>query len=179
MISGWETIGFNDSGWSAARGSYPSPTSPTTLIPGTTAQHIWHDPSATSNGKSGPNEAFFRYTFDLNIQRDSFPLIGQSLVSVDDDYDLFVNGNLVYENHDGGNADVVDFVDFTSSLRNGENVIAIRAVDGGWDDVRDRLYERVLFDGSVTGVAAVPIPSALLLFVSGLAGLSTVRKPRF
>jgi hypothetical protein len=166
--AGWETLTFNDSGWDFARSPYPNPTDPTTLIPDTSAQHIWHDPAGISNGGSGPVEAFFRFTFDLDIQLDSLPLVGQALISVDDDYDLFVNGILIFQNHDGGFADVVDFIDFTSSLRNGSNVIAIHAVDGGWSRPRDRTYERVLFDGLVT---TVPAPNILSLLFLGLLGL--------
>lgn len=174
MTFGWETIGFDDSKWASARESYPNPESPTTLIFGTTAQYIWYDPTATSNGTTGSNEAFFRFAFDLDIQPDSLPLTGRSLVSVDDDYDLFVNGNIVFQNHDGGHAEVVDFVDFTSSLRDGENVIAIHAVDGRWNKVEDRVYERVLFDGAVRTVAPIPIPGALLLFAFGFASLRLI-----
>ena len=61
---------------------------------------------------TGSNEAFFRYTFFLNLQVDSLPLIAQALVQVDDDYDLYVNGILKFQNHDEGFADVVDFRGF-------------------------------------------------------------------
>jgi hypothetical protein len=168
---GWETLSFDDSGWSFARSPYPGPTDPTALIPGTSAQFIWHDPAGTSNGGTGPIEAFFRFTFDLEIQPDSLPLVGQALINVDDDYNLFINGNLVFQNHDNGFSDLVDFVDFTSFLRNGPNVIAIHAVDGGWSYPKDRINERVLFDGQIRTVPALGAFSMILIGFLGLVGL--------
>ena len=148
---GWETLEFDDSSWAFARAPYFSPTDPGDLIPGTSAQHMWHDPDGTSNGENGPIEAFFRLTF--NIQPGSLPLSAQAQISVDDDYEFYVNGNLVKENKDGGFADQVDVVDFSTELRNGKNVLAIHAVDGGWDNPRDRQFERVLFDATINGRA--------------------------
>ena len=170
FANGWETINFDDAAWQSARSPYPKPIPPTDIIAGTSASFIWYDPSGTSDGTSGSNEAFFRYTFFLNMQADSLPLIAQALVQVDDDYDLFVNGTLKLQNHDGGFAGVVDFMDFTSLLQNGKNVIAIQAKDGGWPNAYDRLYEDLLFDGSVK-TASIPEPGSLMLLISGVIGL--------
>ncbi len=170
LIADWESTSFDDSAWDFARSPYPSPASPSDLIAGTTAQFIWHDPTAASNGTTGPLEAFFRLTINLDIQPDSLPLIGQALASVDDDYDFFVNGSLVFQNHDQGYAHIVDFIDFTSYLQNGINVFAIHAVDGGWSNPWNRSYERVLFDGRISTVS-VPEPATLILMGLGLAGL--------
>ena len=167
LQAGWETIGFDDSSWVSARAPYPNPTSETTLIPGTSAKFMWYDPAGMSDGTTGPNEAFFRYSFDMMLGADSIPLLAQALVNADDDYEFYVNGNLVAENKDGGNAEVVDFVDFTSSLVNGKNLLAIHAVDGGWGNPRDRIYERVLFDGNISTVS-VSEPATLLLLLPGL-----------
>lgn len=153
FIDGWQTVDFDDGGWLLARAPYPSPTLPAALIPGTGAEHMWYDPAGTSDGTSGSIRAFFSFDFNVDQAPDSRPLIGKAKISVDDDYDLYVNGNLVFQNHDGGYADVVDSVDFSQSLQNGKNVIAIEAVDGGWNDPRDRLYERVLFDATVLRLA--------------------------
>jgi len=60
-----------------------------------------------------------------------------------------------FANRDNGFAGVVDRVDFTRFLRNGRNVFAIHAVDGGWDDPRDRLNESVLFDATLAPVSGL------------------------
>jgi len=160
FVSGWQLPEFNDANWVAARAPYPSPVPPTDLMPGTNAQFMWHDPQSTSDGTTGNTTAFFRYTFNVNGTVDSRPLVGAARVSVDDDYDMYVNGTLVRQNHDGGFAGVVDSVKLSPYLRQGKNVIAIQAVDGGWGSARDRLFERVLIDAAVQ-------PLADLLVVTG------------
>ncbi len=148
LVAGWESPGFDDSGWAYARGAYPNPGSPQDLIPGTLATPMWHDPAATSNGMSGPNSAFFRYAFELP----SLPVNGLITMSVDDDYRLYVNGSLAFENQDGGNAQIVDHIDVSALLREGSNTLAIMAVDGALAGPYDRLYERVLLDGRISTV---------------------------
>ncbi len=149
FANGWQLPEFNDASWALARAPYPAPQPPTQFIPGTNAQFMWHDPLGSSDGTTGSNTAFFRYTFNVNSTANSRPLVGSARVSVDDDYDLYVNGTLVKQNHDGGNAGVVDSINLSPYLRPGKNVIAIQAVDGGWGSPFDRIYERVLIDASV------------------------------
>lgn len=175
FVPSWETLDFNDTSWKSARSPYPNPNSPTDIIPNTTASYIWYDPTNSSDGLTGPNEAYFRYTFNLDLQSDSLPILGQALIQVDDDYDLYVNETLRFQNHDEGFANVIDFLDFTSLLRNGKNVIAIHAKDGGWSNSRDRLYEDLLFDG-VVKTANIPEPSNPLLLVTGIVGFAWLRK---
>jgi len=125
----------------------------------TSADHIWHDPESKSDGSTGSNEAFFRLKFNLEFPTEvGTPIAGVGIarISVDDDYELYINGELVLENKDNGFADVVNKIDFTPYLRNGENILAIHAVDGGWDEPRDRLYERVLFDAYIYSITHVP-----------------------
>lgn len=172
LVAGWTTVGFDDSGWSQARAGYPGP-DPTTIIAGTTASSIWHDPAGTSNGTNGVLQAFFRYTFNLSLAG-SGAVFGQALVNVDDDYQMYVNGTLVESNTDGGFADRVQSVDFSSQLIDGTNVIAIHAVDGRWSGPFDRIAERLVFDGIVR---TVPEPSALsLAAISILAGFARARR---
>jgi hypothetical protein len=171
----WNTVGFDDSSWASARAPYPNPIPPTGKQAGTTAQYIWHDPSPSgvSNGTNGVNEAYFRYEFDLNLTQSSLPLLAQALINVDDDFEFFVNGALVYGDYDEGNESLTHFVDFTSALRNGNNVFGIHAVDGGWNNIRDRDHEYVLFDATIK---TVPEPSALVLMGLGLIGLLKARR---
>ena len=144
-IDNWKLVDFNDSAWSPTPATYPNPKEPGEIISGTSAEHMWHGTSTT--GTDGPIEAFFRYSFD--IRPEHFRLIGKAQISVDDDYELYVNGTLVFENKDGGFAEVVNTVDLTPYLQEGKNVFAIHAVDGGWDNRRNRLYERVLLDATI------------------------------
>ncbi|MBL8701180.1 MAG: hypothetical protein JNK67_22580 [Alphaproteobacteria bacterium] len=149
LVSGWEQLGFDDSLWAAARAPYPSPSPPTDLIPGTTAQHIWHDPSGTSDGTTGPVIAFFRRSIAIDLASAPGPVRAGLRISVDDDYEIFVNGVLAFRNQDGGFATKVDSIDISPLIRNGTNVLAIRAVDNSLAAPADRLYERVLVSGRV------------------------------
>jgi hypothetical protein len=170
LYSGWNTTGYDDSYWHNARSGYPNPNKPTDVISGTTAEFIWHDPDGNSNGKQGPIQAFFRYSFNLDIAADSLPFIGQAIIDVDDDFDFYVNGHLVLENHDGGASQSV--TTFTNYLTDGLNVIAIQAVDGQWGNPYDRLYEHVLFDGVIR---TVPEPTTAVLMLLGLLGVVSAR----
>jgi hypothetical protein len=80
---------------------------------------------------------------------------------VDDDYELYVNGVLAFANRDGGNSEIVDQVDIAPHLRDGENVIAIHAVDGGWSFPFDWAFEDVLFDATIE-ISAPPEADTLI-----------------
>ncbi|PTN10006.1 C13 family peptidase [Nitrosomonas aestuarii] len=151
VFPGWETVAFSDDNWPFARSPYPSSAHPTDLVPGTNASFMWHDPAATSDGTKGSDVAFFRFSFNLDLRPGTVLSAGAGTarISADDDYEFYVNGQLVFENKDNGFADKVDTVDFSSHLQDGQNVFAIHAVDGGWGSPFDRLYERVLFDAAI------------------------------
>ena len=110
---GWQTLDFDDSGWDPARAPYPSPTPPGDLIPGTIAEHMWHDPDATSDGTTGVVQAWFRLEFSLDLVTANAPVVAEALANGDDDYEFYVNGHLVFENHDGGFGNLVDSIDPT------------------------------------------------------------------
>ncbi len=175
--SGWNDSGFNDSTWRFARAPYPNPSTPATILGGpTSAQFIWDDaPPLSADGGGGPDEVWLRYTFTLAFAPDSLPYLGQGLIAVDDDFELFVNGTSVLLNADGGFATNVYAVDFTSRLRAGENVIAIHGRDGSWFNPSDRSYQWALFDGVIR---TVPEPASLVLFGAGLLGLVAARRAR-
>ena len=80
---------------------------------------------------------------------------------MDDDYELYVNGVLAFANTDGGNSEIVDQVDIAPHLRDGENVIAIHAVDGGWSFPFDWAFEDVLFDATIA-ITAPPEADTLI-----------------
>lgn len=144
----WHTLEFDDSTWPPARVPYPG-LAASTLIPDTAAQAIWHDPDMIYNGTNGPIHAYFRYNFDIPTDLLALPIMGQLRINADDDYDVYVNGTLVHENHDNGFSTLVDLVDISDELQEGPNVIAIHAVDGGWSDPRDRGSERLIVDGLI------------------------------
>jgi VCBS repeat-containing protein len=97
----WETVGFDDSGWDLAStyGTYgvapwnlnvagfPSPSD---------AQWIWTDDTF------GDDEAFFRYTVGASV-----PPSGDIVMTVDNGFEVFVNGVLVGSGSDWMTAEVI------------------------------------------------------------------------
>ncbi len=182
LVAGWQTLGFDDSSWPSARAPYPNPTQPTDHFPGTAALFMWYDPAGTSDGTTGSIEAFFRFTFALS----GLPLQAQARMIVDDDFDLYVNGNLVFVDHDCGFASIPHFVDLTSSLQAGQNVIAIQARDGCWDSPFDRAFEAVLFEATITLPMVVQIdikpgsfPNSINLSSAGVIPVAILSSPTF
>ena len=141
---GWNDRNFSfEPFWPLARAPYPNPNQPTDLIPGTDAQHMWHDPKGISDGTMGVSPAYFRYKFHYHFASADLTLDAVAQIAVDDDYEFYVNGQLVFVNDDGF-AGPVDSVDFAAYLVEGENVLAIKAVDSAGN------YESVLFDAQIT-----------------------------
>jgi len=180
---GWTTAGFDDSTWVAASAPGASDSTVGTLnsvhtaqdtIADTSALYTWYNSTAPGGG---PNTAYLRYNFNLTFTADSLPLLAQALIAVDDDFDMYVNGARVYRDDNGilnlkpDGTPQPFFVDFTSSLVNGDNVIAIQGNDayGG--------FEWMLFDGGINTITSnVPEPGTLALLAFGLAGIGATRR---
>jgi len=158
---------FNDSNWFEAgfftETGHGNLVKPNQFIKNTKAAFMWHDPDGKPDGLTGPNEAYFRYVFELNADRGASDAL--ATINVDDDYEFYFNGHLIEKNEDNGHADLVqEKISFYKYLNPiGMNVIAIHAVDGGWADPRDRLYERVLFDAVIFDITEPPL-TALIIF---------------
>jgi len=186
--SDWTAIHFDDSAWRHAYAPYPNDrTTPADIAGGPTAAQLmwdWPGPGAP-DGTSGPNEAWFRYTFSLALTPDALPLLAQALIIADDEFEFFVNGT----QYNFGRSTALDdnmrvngqpnplLADFSSLLRNGTNVLAIHAADGALAHPRDRFNEYVFFDGRIV---TVPEPGsvALVLFGCLLMVVSTGRMRR-
>lgn len=178
----WTAVNFDDSAWDHAYAPYPNAvTTPADIAGGATdAQLMWDWPGpGLPDGTNGPNEAWFRYTFNLALTPDALPLLAQALIIADDEFEFFVNGT----KYDFGRSTALDdnlrgngqpnplLADFTSLLRNGTNVLAIHAADGSLADPRDRLNEYVFFDGRIVtvpepGTAALTLLGVLLMAAS-------------
>lgn len=116
LVPGWTELAFDDSGWRNAYENYHPSDNP---------QLIWDWPySGQPTGLNGPVHAWFRKTFTLNGNIVS----GSATLIVDDDFDFYVNGNLVAANWDR-TASGVWVYDITTYLQEGENIIAIHAAD--------------------------------------------------
>jgi PEP-CTERM motif len=176
FVAGWQSSSFNDSAWGLSRAPYPSPVAPTSLIAGTPASFMWYDPTGTSDGTTGAVRTWYRKSFFLDLSASGLPVQGQALISVDDDFEFYVNGNLAYRDASGGNADVVHVVDFSSLLVNGTNTFALYAVDGDLAGPYDRIYERVLFDAAIRSTPAVPEPSTVVMLFAGLIGVGVIKR---
>lgn len=176
-VKGWEKPGFDDSLWGQAREHYPTPGwTPGDLIAKTKATTMWHDPKSISNGTSGPNQAFFRTTFNIDDGgAQKTRLYGTAIAYVDDDFKFYVNGRRVYSDKSDGGADIRHDIDFNQYLVRGTNTFAIHAVDGKWGSPYDRDYEMVLFDATLRSVR-VGEPGSLGLAAIGLVGLLVARR---
>lgn len=138
--SNWTSPDFNDSGWSRAYAPFPNPgTTPALIANGPTkAQLMWFwDKPTLPTATSGPDNAWFRYTFMLELSPSQLPIIAQALIIADDDFELFVNGRrypfvgptVLSANRRANNQPRPLLADFTNMLRNGKNVLAIHATN--------------------------------------------------
>lgn len=178
--AGWADPAFDDSTWRHAYAPYPNSITTPADIAGqpSAAELMWDwNKEGQPNGRTGPNEAWFRYTFDLQLSSSSLPLLAQALIIADDEFEFFVNGkkydfgqSTALSDHlrSNGQPDPL-LADFSALLRNGKNVLAIHAADGSLAAPRDRFFEYVYFEGRIV---TVPEPGSMALVLLGFLGMS-------
>lgn len=127
----WTEHSFDDSAWRFATIMDQVP--PWFGVPPnnvTGGFYIWDcPPLSICNGTSipyGPLRAYLRKAITI----DNDIISAQVELSVDDDYQLYINGVLAHQDLSGGASDT-PWLDVSSYLNVGNNIIAIHAWDGG------------------------------------------------
>jgi hypothetical protein len=124
----WTTIDYDDSTWAhPVLSTNNGVTNTSNVVPGTKALFMWYPDRSEL-------VAYFRYKFTINANTQSL-IGGRAYVEADDYYELWVNGHFVISGRlgqhlQGGNW-LPQIADITPYLQAGQNVIAIRANDGG------------------------------------------------
>ncbi len=152
--AGWNTsLGYDDSdaaGWiSAVFNGHPN-------IPNS----IW----SSDDHLTGPTPTYFRKEITIN----GTPTTGSFAFIVDDDVQLYVNGNLVFNDTNGLATFATGGINITASLISGVNLIAMKVHDQqGAEGI----------GGTIT-ISYVPEPSTLLLALVGLSLATMFRRRR-
>lgn len=160
---GWTNFLFDDSNWRSAHAVYSG------LASATGARIIWDhpDPTITNPGDPRlPNEAWFRYSFQLEA-----PVISAVMdFLVNDELDIYINNTLVVNDRSNGST-VLEDIDVAHFLGIGNNTIAVYAFDGGIIPFeRGAAYFSIGLDIE-TASAAVPTPPSIIVLLLGLFGL--------
>lgn len=148
----WTAVDYANHHWRPALAPYPVPfadgmLAPNRVIEGTAAAFMWDWDQVSSVPDPEPDRAYFRHKFVLNAAGGE-TIAATAIIAVDDDFDLYVNGQHILRDangsllYDGAGIPLTYQVDFGSALRHGENVIAIAGRDF-------RGLEWVLFDAEV------------------------------
>lgn len=179
--AGWTSVGYDTSGWVA-----PTVLTGLEAITSTRINPPAGEPAArlmwmgNVDGSGSPDHVFMRTEFSLA----SFAM-GQALnalvyVQADDDYAFYINGLQVLLNNDQGHADLIQVVSVGNYLIAGQtNVFAIEAVDGGWGNPSDRVFQDIQLDARISPepiVGTVPEPASMALTLLGLGSLAGLRR---
>ena len=123
---GWEALPFDDSWWSTVEElDFGNPDRISNMD--SRAKWIWHP-----HAQNSYNVPFF---FRKKLELASRPSVASITISVDDGYYLYVNGSSVGSDAGWHAWEVAEKYDIASFLMNGENVIAVKAINiqqEGW-----------------------------------------------
>ena len=163
--AGWNTnLLFDTTGWINA---FVFDTQPDPCYVSAGASCIWYDGQF-----SATRYVWLRQTFTISDPISVAFLTG----GVDDDADIYVNGTLVYSDHNGfAEGNLSNPLDLTAFLVQGVNLIAVAAEDNIPVWGRNHTFVASL---QIQTATAVPEPASLLLFASGLAALAFLRRRR-
>lgn len=160
--AGWNTNpAFDTTGWINA---FVFDTQPDPCA-FTGASCIWYDGQF-----SATQFVWLRKTFTISDPISAATLLG----GLDDDGDIYVNGTLVYADHNGfAEGALSNPLDLTAFLVQGVNLIAVFASDNFAQFGHNHTFVASL---QIETATAVPEPASLLLLTSGLAGLAVLRR---
>lgn len=129
-VLGWYSTGFDDAGWVAANSPSPDACGDWRWygIAGDATYAAWeHEDATTMWGTSYDDDVYLRKTFTIaDVTALTTAMV---TTSGDDDHVFYVNGTKLVE--DLGSATGTYASDLTPYLVNGENVLAVRAVNPG------------------------------------------------
>jgi|SRR3989344_123408 len=122
-VSGWLTSGFDDSSWISVIAPSMGQCGPNPVGGGITENGVLNISVSDPDWTSGTG--YFRKTFHL----DSIPSSALLRVLIDDDGDVYINGNQMVSDHDGHIAGISIATPSPSDFVVGDNVIAVKAID--------------------------------------------------
>lgn len=122
-VNGWLGAGFDDSSWITTQAPSGGQCAPSAI--GLLINEHGALPMSVSNPNWAGGNGYFRKTFNLS----SIPSSASVRVVLDDDGDLYINGNLVLSDHDNHVAGIQQANIPTSDLVSGTNAIGLEVVD--------------------------------------------------
>lgn len=132
----WTQLNFDDSSWRNSFEGYQNKTAENVCWANTegtdiplNVPRIWDWPNDTPpNGSTGANEVYFRKTFSIDSE-----IVSAGLrIHVDDHFQFYINGKLVAQGSGIPEVPIITEppMDVSSYLHQGQNIIAMRALDG-------------------------------------------------